>query len=181
MAAVFVPPMAAKAGPLPVGGDWLYEIKWDGVRVIATVAGERVTMQSRSGKTNYALKEHGIVEALRKLPDGVYDGEMAVLDANGRARRYGRGQRSLVLWDVLALGDVSVTNRPLVERRQMLEDVVFAAKLEGQPIAISPVFEDGEALWQWVLEHEVEGLVAKRKSSRYEAGRRSGAWVKVKQ
>ena len=68
---------------LPAGGDWLYEVKWDGYRCIARVEGGSVTLQSRSSKP---LSFPNIEDALAELVDGVVDGEIvAVLDGEGRS------------------------------------------------------------------------------------------------
>jgi bifunctional non-homologous end joining protein LigD len=182
-AARTVAPMLAKAGELPAGGGWLFEVKWDGYRCVATVVDGQVAMQSRSGKSDYAAEFPRVAAALAGLPDCVIDGELVVLDANGDSSLEslssgrGTGAESLIVFDVLELGGVDLRSRPLTERRQALADLAAAFP---PSIAVSPAFEDGEELLAWAAGRGLEGIVAKRAGSSYREGSRTDAWLKVK-
>ena len=187
MSAATVKPMLAKAGELPVGDGWLYEIKWDGVRCTATVVDGVVSMQSRSALTDWTQQFPAIAEALGRLPfDVVLDGEIVTPDESGHTFGLAAGAGSrvaarLVVFDVLSCFGSDTKAMPLTDRRKVLEMLGPAFAAEGPGVLeISPTFTDGEALLGWVATHGLEGIVAKRKSSRYIEGRRGDEWLKVK-
>ena len=114
----------------------------------------------------------------------VLDGELVALDADGRPdfplicecllqRRFAIPLTYMVL-DVLSVDGESVASQPYAQRRVLLEDL----QLDGPQWRTPQAFDDGEALWEAVCEHELEGVVAKPRRSRYESGERG--WVKVK-
>jgi len=180
-------PMLAKAGKLPVGDDWLYEVKWDGVRCVATIDGGAVTMQSRSSLTDWTQQFPGIAAALARLPfDAVLDGEIVTPDENGYTFGLAAGAGSLVparliVFDVLSCFGTSTKAMPLSDRRKVLQVIAPALAAEGAGVLeVSPSFSDGETLLAWVAARGLEGIVAKRKSSRYIEGRRGDEWLKVK-
>jgi bifunctional non-homologous end joining protein LigD len=172
-------PMLCKKGDLPSGGGWQYEIKWDGIRGIVTVKDGQVSIQSRSGLSDLTNRYPDVTEELAELPDCVLDGELVQMgdelgllpdgcDPNPVAR--------FIAWDILEDEGNDVTGLPLVQRRGLLELMVPG----GCYVAPSPVFTDGQQLLDFVTEHGLEGLVAKRGSSRYVEGGRGGDWLKVK-
>jgi len=177
--------MLCSNGDLPHGDDWLYEVKWDGYRCIATVKDGTVTMQSRAGGDQYAKQFPQVAKALASLPDCVVDGEIVVVDNNGHSSFASlissNSKASLVLFDLIELDGNDLRSAPLTLRREALDYMVNAqAKTTKQVIAMSPTFEDGQALLEMCHDKGLEGLVAKRKSSRYQEGRRGPEWVKVK-
>jgi len=178
-------PMKAQASDsLPVGDGWVYEVKWDGYRCLAAVdvAHKDVRLWSSRG-----------LDATRKWPGlrdlwqavsartAVLDGEVISLDpATGRPD-FGRLQRgehpvTLVIFDILAVDDRDLTALPWHERRDILKETVVAGP---QWIVPEPV-SDGAALLAAVKAQGLEGVIAKRDDSRYEVGRRSANWRKVK-
>lgn len=172
-------PMLAKSDELPAGVNWSYEVKWDGIRGVATVQDGSVYLQSRSGKTDLTGRYPEVVEELSTLPNCVLDGELVVLgdelgllpdgcDPDPVAR--------FIVFDILVEGDQETTARPLSERREILELLLPG----GCYVARSPVFEDGDKLLRFVTEHGLEGLVAKATASRYVEGDRGPNWIKVK-
>jgi bifunctional non-homologous end joining protein LigD len=179
-------PMLALGAELPSGDGWLYEVKWDGVRCIATVAGGVVSLQSRSGKSDYNERYPQIVAALEGLEDCILDGELVVLDESGASsfqkligKGNGLGARYIV-FDLLAAepqGE-AIKGWPLTVRRSLLERLV--GELASPIVGVSPTFEDGDALLATCREKGLEGLVAKRKSSIYKEGHRGQEWIKVK-
>jgi bifunctional non-homologous end joining protein LigD len=178
--------MALRVRELPVG-DWLYEMKVDGYRALAFKVGSEVRLLSRN-RTLFNDNYPQLVDSLKSLKakSFVIDGEIAAPDEHGRSsfqllQSYAlRKGIPLVyyVFDVLSLEGTDLRSRPLVERRELLakllkkapENVKFSEELQGTR----------EELLQVARQFQLEGLVAKRRDSLYESGRRSGAWVKVK-
>lgn len=183
MTAVVVKPMLPKVGEVedvPTGAEWLHEIKWDGVRCIATVVDGEVWMQSRSAKTSHARSYPQIEAALALMPDCVIDGEIVVLDENGDS--FGipagtRGQGRLIVFDLLEVAGESVRHLPLTARREALE---LLLRGRAPLIELSPEFSDGVALLAWVADRGAEGIVSKLRRSKYADGTRRGEWLKTK-
>ena len=176
------PMLAVAASALPSGDDWVYEVKWDGYRVLATVAGGEAALHSRNGNDlteRFAAVARALPGALRS-PDCVLDGEVCALDEGGRPRfsllQHGGGTLAMYVFDLLSLNGRDVTGLPLRERRPLLEETL----LPGEVIRLSVAFDDGPELLAQSVKLGLEGVLAKRASSRYLPGRRSDAWVKVK-
>jgi bifunctional non-homologous end joining protein LigD len=176
------PMLAVAAETLPPGSGWVYEVKWDGYRVIAAVEGGEATLRSRNGNdltARFAAVARALPGALRSA-DCVLDGEVCALDEEGRPRfsllQHGGGSPAMYAFDLLQLDGRDVTALPLHERRDLLEGVL----LPGEVIRLSVAFQDGPALLERSRELGLEGVVAKRASSRYLPGKRTDSWVKVK-
>jgi bifunctional non-homologous end joining protein LigD len=176
------PMLAVPASALPIGDDWVYEVKWDGYRVIATVDGGEATLRSRNGNDlsgRFATVARALPGALRS-PDCVLDGEVCALDETGRPRfsllQHGGGTLAMYAFDLLVLNGRDLTGLPLHERRSLLAETL----IPGDVIRLSVAFDDGPELLAQALQLKLEGVLAKRASSRYLPGRRSEAWVKVK-
>jgi bifunctional non-homologous end joining protein LigD len=183
----YVEPMKALGVGEISGSDWLLEIKYDGYRALAILAGKSAELWSRNEKP-LSARYPEVTEAVSKLKceSAVLDGEIAALDEKGRpafqllqARAEGGpGSVPLVyfLFDLLHLNGVSLLEQPIEERKALLEKL-----LRGAPkiLRFSPVFEQEPAvLLEEVRRQGLEGIVGKRRGSSYESGRRSGAWVK---
>jgi bifunctional non-homologous end joining protein LigD len=185
--AQFVEPMLLlRTNRLPEGRDWEFEIKLDGYRAIAFKSGGRVHLRSRNDK-DFASRYPAIVKALAPMPDEtVVDGEVVALDESGRPsfntlQNYGSSKGPLLyyVFDVLVLRGRDVRAEPLSSRRQLLDEEILT-KLD-EPIRASPILDASlPELIRAVKAQGLEGLVAKRKTSRYEAGQRSGAWQKMR-
>lgn len=178
-----VAPQLALAGDLPTGDEWLYEIKWDGYRCVATVRDGQVSMQSRSGRSEYAEQFPKVAAALAKLPDCVIDGELIVMDDAGvtsfeTAHTASTGTEAYMVFDALEIEGGDVRAAPLLLRREGLKAIL--TDKEGDHIRISPAMDDGEKLMEFVAERGMEGVVAKNKTSRYIEGSRTAAWIKAK-
>lgn len=189
-------PMLATAGPLP-GDDehWSFEMKWDGVRALAAVTSEDVRITSRRG--NDVTARYPELHALAgAVPGGaLLDGEIVAVDASGRpsfevlqqrmnvaspdvaARLAARVPVVYMIFDVLWLDGLLVTDLPYTERRALVERFGLAAQHWQTPPAHTG---DGEAVHDAATALGLEGVVAKRLDSRYEPGRRSQAWRKTK-
>jgi bifunctional non-homologous end joining protein LigD len=192
-----VKPMLARSGPLPrEDGRWAYEIKWDGVRAIGYADGGRLRLESRNGNDitpRYPeLRELGRALGAR---DAILDGEVVAFEADGRPsfqRLQGRmhltsehavrrlAERepvTYVIFDLLFLDGHSLMDEPYLERRERL----LALELDGRTWQ-TPAHHvgDGAALLQAARDQGLEGILAKRVDCPYTPGRRSSAWVKVK-
>ncbi|HEY4302017.1 MAG TPA: non-homologous end-joining DNA ligase [Candidatus Didemnitutus sp.] len=183
----FVEPMKALGRETVPTGIWRCEIKFDGYRAIAVLAGKKVELWSRNRKTLSADYPE-IVAALRRVRcrSAVLDGEIAALDDRGRsrfqllqARALGsRPQISYYVFDLLHLDGSNLAAEPIEERSRRLKTLLKKPK---PPLQLSPAFAVAPArLMQAARRQGLEGIIAKRPGSRYEAGRRSGAWVKCK-
>lgn len=185
MSVRFIQPMAALlVDTLPAGDDWLYEAKFDGYRAMALKEGARVTILSRKGN-DLTADYPAIREAVSRVAakSAMVDGEIVAFDEAGRPSFQHLHHRSAkpaairyFAFDLLHLNGKDLQGEPLSARRAMLQnivsgtDVVFSAELPGSP----------EDVVQAVTEVGLEGVVAKRRDSTYESGKRSGAWQKFK-
>jgi bifunctional non-homologous end joining protein LigD len=175
---------------LPEGTQWLYELKLDGYRAIAFKSGGRVHLRSRNDK-DFTARYPAIASALSTLPDDtVIDGEVVALDPTGKPsfnllQNFGQrdvtAKASLVyyVFDVLTIAGRDVMNEPLSMRLDPLAAKIMPGLRD--PIRESPTLEASlPDLIQAVKAQGLEGLVAKRRDSRYEPGQRSGAWAKMR-
>jgi bifunctional non-homologous end joining protein LigD len=179
-------PMLTLIAPeLPAGPEWSYEVKWDGYRALLYKRGASISLLSRRD-ADLTKTYPTIVDAARTLRarDVVLDGEVVALDDNGQPSFQALQHRSAAgtfaiayyAFDVLELDGESLVARPLLDRRKRLGEVV-----RGTAILLSePLPGSAAEIARTVRQFGLEGVVAKRIDSRYEAGRRSGAWVKVK-
>ena len=187
----FIEPMLLQQmARLPEGTRWLYELKLDRYRAIAFKSGGRVHLRSRNDK-DFTARYPAIASALSTLPDDtVIDGEVVALDPTGKPSfnlLQNFGQRdvtpkaSLVyyVFDVLTIAGRDVMNEPLSMRLDLLAAKIMPGLRD--PIRESPTLEASlPDLIQAVKAQGLEGLVAKRRDSRYEPGQRSGAWAKMR-
>ena len=179
----YAPMLAAASDSLPRGPGWVFEPKWDGFRALVAIEGGEVTLTSRNGN-DLTGRFPELARAARlviRAADAVLDGEICALDEQGRPRfsllQEGRGTPALVLFDLLELDAQPLLELPLAERRRRLEAIVRSGAGE---VLLSPQVADGEALLAAAREQGLEGVVAKRLASRYQPGRRSPDWRKVK-
>ncbi|MEM7260551.1 MAG: hypothetical protein AAF488_01075 [Planctomycetota bacterium] len=192
----FIPPMLAKSGEIFDSDDHVFEIKWDGTRAVSFVESGGYRMINR--QRNVLTERYPEFEFLSGLPEGtVLDGEVTIFDGDGRPqfrlmlkREQGRGERRIaqlvqqypgtyVVFDLLYDGGESVMNRPLRERRERLQELVEAHP-HPQLVFSDGIVGQGTAYFEQAESKELEGVVAKRLSSKYIPGKRSDAWTKVK-
>ena len=193
----FIQPMLAKlSATFPRDDDaWAFEMKWDGIRAVVSVSGGKARVFSRNQieRTREYPELQGLGEQL-KHHDAVLDGEIVAFDENGRPtfeawqRRggYEEGRHvtpdrqvpiAYIIFDVLFLDGQSVQSLPYTERRSLLEEL----QLQGDHWMVPPhSVGAGAHMLQTSREQGFEGVVAKRLASRYEPGKRTGAWTKVK-
>ena len=175
--------LATLTDAVPAGEEWLHEVKWDGYRAIVTIAGGEAELTSRNGNSLTARFEsvaRAVVQAV-KTTDCVLDGEVCALDDQGRASfsamQQGSGPLVLYLFDVLEVEGEPVVDLPLTERHKRLEALLDK---RNRTVRLSETFDDGHALFEAATAQRLEGVVSKRADSRYEPGRRSRNWLKVK-
>jgi len=144
-----------------VGPDWLFEQKFDGIRLLTYKRGDDVQLFSRN---RLPQNSPGVVAAVRKLPvdDAILDGEVTW-----------DGQSGYHVFDILWLNGRAVTALPLEERRALLQSLPF----EG-PLRRVELVDDAEP-WERARREGWEGVIAKRRGSPYEH-RRSKYWLKMK-
>jgi bifunctional non-homologous end joining protein LigD len=178
-AAPLTQPMLARSGPIPTRGDWAFEVKWDGFRAIVSTEGA-LRVRSRRG---WNMTE--LVPELSGIPvSGTFDGELVAFSPDGAhdfplvcERMLMRRQSvaiKFVIFDLLSLEGRSTMQLTYSECRTELEGLGLNDVYWMTPEA----FDDGDALFEAICEHELEGIVAKRRSAPYRAGER--AWVKTK-
>ena len=188
--------MATLRASAPTAGEWAWELKWDGIRALGYVEGGRLRLVTRNGNdvTRRYPELHGLADVLGAR-DAVLDGEIVAFDENARPS-FGRLQQRMhvegeatirrlgasvpvvyVLFDLLSLDGDSTMELPYEERRALL----LGLELNGPSWQTPPnELGDGSAMLDVSKRFGIEGVVAKRLGSKYEPGRRSPAWVKVK-
>ncbi|HEY1242629.1 MAG TPA: non-homologous end-joining DNA ligase, partial [Bryobacteraceae bacterium] len=186
---------AALADRPPHGPDWLFEVKWDGVRALAFVDHEDVRLQSRGGlRCERQYPELAVLPHQIAAQQAVLDGEIAVLDEKGVSRfhliqpRIANSDPNTIahlvrstpvvyfVFDLLYLDGYDLRNVALSERRKLLESVVAS----NEVVRVSEVFPGaGEQLLEAARDHGLEGIVAKHANSGYES-KRSSEWLKIK-
>jgi bifunctional non-homologous end joining protein LigD len=185
----FIEPMKARlVDEPPKHGDWLYELKFDGIRAMAIKNDRKVSLISRNGnKLDARFPE--IVGAVKNLParEYVIDGEVVALDEDGRSsfqllqglEMEGRkAPLRFYLFDLLQLDGKSLLGLPLEQRKQVLAKI---CENVGDPIRYSgEISGDVKSLLAEVKRRGLEGLIGKQRNSVYEPGRRSGTWIKLK-
>jgi bifunctional non-homologous end joining protein LigD len=185
----FIEPMKAKlVDKPPATGDWIYELKFDGIRLIAVKRDENVSLFSRN-QNDLNARFPEIVEAVKNVParECVIDGEVVALDDEGRSSfqllqaREMEGRKSPIYFyafDLLQLDGKSLIGLPLEARKNVLEKLCAGA---GEPIRYSgAIGNDAKRLLEEVKRRGLEGIIGKQRDSAYEPGRRSGAWIKLK-
>jgi bifunctional non-homologous end joining protein LigD len=176
--------MAVAAPNLPDGPDWSYEVKWDGYRAEVVKRGAAVSLASRNLK-DITRQFPSVVAAAASVRarDAVIDGEIVALDADGRPsfqalHHWSTAGLAVVFYafDLLHLDGRDLTREPLERRRAALGRI-----LRGSGLLVSePLPGTPRQIAAAVRRLRLEGVVAKRRRSTYEPGKRSDSWVKVR-
>ncbi|MGI8432882.1 MAG: non-homologous end-joining DNA ligase, partial [Chthoniobacterales bacterium] len=185
----FIEPMKPKLVETPPAhGGWIYELKFDGLRALAIKSGGEVQLLSRN-ENSLTEKFAEIAEAITQWPgkDWVIDGEVVALDEQGRSSfqllqaremEARNGPLYYYVFDLLQLDGKDLLGLPLTTRkealRQLCEDADDPIRYSGE------LGENPQKLLQEVKRMGLEGIIGKLADSKYEAGRRSGAWIKLK-
>ena len=192
-----VPMMARPSTTLPPDErNWSFEVKWDGVRAIAYLQPGRLRLESRNlnDVTEAYPEVRGLVGAIG-MREMVLDGEIVAFDENGRPsferlqhRMHVRGASAIrrlqssmpvmyAIFDLLYLDGRSLMELPYRERRSRLESLELSGPAWRVPTAHPG---EGKLLLEATARQGLEGIIAKRLECRYEPGRRSGNWLKIK-
>jgi bifunctional non-homologous end joining protein LigD len=191
-----VPMLSRASSKLPPRPEeWAFEVKWDGVRALAYVQPGRLRLESRNLRdiTDSYPEVRGLTRDLG-MRDAILDGELVAFDPEGRPR-FERLQRRMhvtaassvrrlakeipvvyAIFDLLYLDGRSLMELPCSERRARLE----ALELAGPGWRVPAAHDDGKRLLEATRTQQLEGVIAKRRECRYEPGRRSGNWLKIK-
>ncbi len=164
--------------------DWIFEIKWDGFRIIAKIAESSVTLFSRGGKDVTKVYPQ-IAKALKSIKrTAILDGELIALDEKGRssfqllqnAQKITTRLRYCV-FDLLFLDAKDLRSHPLIERKRLLKNIlpkVSIVKYSGH------IQKKGKRFFQKAERSGLEGIIAKRTQGFYYSGKRTREWLKIK-
>jgi len=179
----YAPMLATLAEKLPTGRGWLFEAKWDGYRTVTYVVNGDPELRTRKDQ-DYTERFRAVASAIPRAlrtSNCVLDGEVCAIDERGRtsfsAMQKGGYPLVYYVFDLLELEGERVIDLPFVERRKRLEEILDR---RNKSVQLSEAFEDGRALEQAAIEQGLEGVMCKRAQSRYEPGKRSHDWLKVK-
>ena len=181
------PQLATLVDAPPAGADWIHEIKFDGYRVITSVANGRVAMRTRNG-LDWTDRFKPLVPALSQLDCGaaLLDGEVAVATTQGRtdfgalqdALSGGKGRMAYYLFDILHLDGEDLRKRPLIARKEILK-TLLGGHTRG-PLAYSDHVEGGgDEVFAKACRLHLEGIISKLADAPYRSGRGRG-WLKSK-
>lgn len=189
------PMLATPKEKVPDSDKYVYEVKWDGIRVMVTLDEGKVTLRTRNNNDITAqFPELTNGEKSFRGTSGLFDGEIVCLDGEGkpvfkevihRMQRRSEGdiERNMkkypaycYLFDVLYLDGRAVVNEPMLRRRDWLADAVK----KDSSYRVSEVIEDGVALFEAAGQLGLEGIMAKERDGKYYPGKRSDSWLKIK-
>jgi bifunctional non-homologous end joining protein LigD len=191
-----IEPMLSESVDIPPKGDqYIYEVKWDGIRALISLEDGQVKIRTRRQHDITAqFPELIIPEKAFRANTALFDAEIVCLDKSGRpsfqtviSRMQARGETNILrqsktypvncyVFDCLYLDGRPLINEPLLRRKEWLKDAIK----HETPYRVSEFIEDGESLYEAAREHSLEGIMAKIKDSKYYPGRRNDCWVKVK-
>lgn len=172
----------------PKGEDWLYELKYDGYRILAYIEGNNVRLITRNGN-DYTKRFKDVASSLIEWAGGrtmILDGEMAVTDVAGKTdfqalQNYLKNPQAknltYIVFDLLALDGADLRGHRLIDRKKTLE-----ALLKGAPKNLhysQHVSGNGKESFRAACEAGLEGIVGKKADSVY-SGARNGEWIKLK-
>jgi bifunctional non-homologous end joining protein LigD len=187
--AIIEPELTTLVDAPPGGSNWIHEVKFDGYRMGARIEDGRIKMITRSG-LDWTKKFPSIAKALGKtrIKSAWFDGEVVVPDENGlssfsslqRALSEGNDRRMVFyLFDVPYLDGQDLRDLPLVQRKQVLRDTLFARPRDGALAYSDHHDAEGGDFFKAACNMALEGVVSKRKDSPYRSGR-GRDWVKSK-
>ncbi len=173
---------------VPIGKDWIYELKYDGYRIIAEIEKNNVNLYTRNYQ-NYTKKFETIASNLKKYFKNktlILDGEIIYIDEYGKSN-FSLLQQALkskddtflcyMVFDILAYEGNDLRNKTLIERKKILDKIL---KNSPENIKCSKyIYDKGKELFQKVKELNLEGIIAKKINSYY-VGKRTDSWIKIK-
>lgn len=191
-----IEPMLARPVPKPPDSkDYIYEVKWDGIRALIALDEGEVRIRGRNGlDITKQFPELLIPEQAFRATSALFDAEIVCLEDNGKphfgnvihrmqqtsegaiARAKAKCPAVCYVFDCLYLDGRAIVNEPLIRRREWLEDAIK----KDCAYRVSGIVEEGAAFLEAVKEMGLEGIMAKHRASTYVPGRRSDAWLKIK-
>ncbi len=189
------PMLAQSRKKPPASGDFLYEVKWDGIRAMVSVEDGEMIIRSRNQRDiTHQFPELLIPEQAFRASSALFDAEIVCLDEEGRPnfkrvinRIQQRGEGAIeraraknpavcYLFDCLYLDGRALVTEPLIRRREWLKDAIR----KDTPYRVSDVATEGPELFEAAKQMALEGIMAKERNSRYFPGKRSANWFKIK-
>jgi bifunctional non-homologous end joining protein LigD len=182
------PALATLVDDVPTGEQWLFEIKFDGYRILTAASGNEVRCYTRNG-LDWTARFGILPGAIAKLDldRALLDGELVAIDQNGRssfsalqqALTQGGSGLSYFVFDLLFAGGEDLRGLPLIERKKRLKELLGPAAKQG-PVFISDHIEgNGHAILKTLCRKGFEGIIAKRADRPYRSGR-GRDWLKIK-
>lgn len=181
-----MPQLATLSKTIPKGKNWIFEIKYDGYRMLSFVENQKVQLFSRNQQSFNQKFEH-IAKSLQSLQcdNFVLDGEVVVFDENGRSDfslltksiRQGKKNQAYVVFDILAYNGEDLTNQPLKKRKKKLD--ILCANADKNIIVSSYIEGKGRQCFEFAKDNNLEGIVAKNINSTY-VQKRTEDWLKIK-
>ncbi len=187
--------MLAQSLEEPPKGDFVYEVKWDGIRVMIALDEGEITIRSRNQRDiTKQFPELNIPEQAFRGNSGLFDAEVVCLDENGMPdfkkvihrlmqsteggikKGAARSPAYCYIFDCLYLDGRPIVSEPLMKRREWLTDAVK----RDTPYRVSEVVDEGQELFEAAKKMGLEGIIAKEPDSKYYPGKRSSSWFKVK-
>jgi len=179
--------------------EFIHEIKWDGIRGMVYLRGGTMRIFTKRGNERTGFyPELNLLEKELGSREVVLDGELVVLDDAGQpsfhnvlVRETVKSKRNLqyylrnypvnyIMFDILMNNGQLLTNRPLFERKKILEQVISPLTAASETFSISQVYEDGEKLYETMKQRNMEGIVSKKLNSLYLPGKKHEEWFKTK-
>ncbi len=160
---------------------WLFEVKWDGYRIIAFKNKNKVSLRSRSG-IDYSHRYTVVRDAIKQLEGNfVIDGEVVAFNKDGEVsfdavqKANPDAPLAYYVFDIVWYEGKDVKQLPLIERKQILKTITGGNEM----VKFSEHFDDGIALYEQAGQLGLEGIVAKSESGRYSPGKRGDEWLKI--
>lgn len=192
----FIEPMLSEnRDKPPIGDEYIYEVKWDGIRAMISWEEGKVKMHTRN-RNDVTSKFPELLDGEKafRATNALFDAEIVSLDGDGKPvfkkvinRLMSSGESNIAklsktspcccyIFDCLYLDGRSLVNEPLMKRKEFLKDAIRS----DTPFRVSEAVEDGESLFEAARAHGLEGIMAKKRDSKYLSGRRSDCWYKIK-
>jgi bifunctional non-homologous end joining protein LigD len=179
-------PMKAQLVEKPFDDErWLFEVKWDGIRLVSFIDDGKVRLQTRAGRTvDDEYPQLQAIGHLVKAQQAILDGEIVALDEEGRPsfqllQNRGKEEHPMqyVVFDIVYFDGQRLFKVPLEDRKRLLRDIV---RDSGVLKYSDHVLGQGTAFFKAAQQKRLEGIVAKLRDSSYQPGVRGSAWLKIK-
>lgn len=189
------PMLSDSSEKLPKGDDYIYEVKWDGIRALISLEDGQVRIRTRNqNDITKQFPELLIADKAFRATNGLFDAEIVSLNKQGKPefrkvinRLQTSGETNIqklsktspvycYIFDCLYLDGRTLIHDPLIKRKDWLKDAVK----KDTPYRVSEWIEDGESLLEAARVHELEGIMAKQVNSKYFPGKRNDLWLKIK-